>query len=420
MILHPMVEDGKEAVGSMGDDTPLAVLSRQLSRLHHYFRQNFSQVTNPPIDSLRERSVMTPADPARQPRQHPRRGPEQSEMLSLQLAHRAPTPSSRRCASTWATPPREIDCTFDAERRAAMPCARPSSASASEAEDAVRARLPAHRADRRQRQTPTARAHADDPGDRRACIPTWCASRCAPSPRSTCARRECLDVHYFAVLIGVGATTVNAYLAQETIADRHAPRPVRRARRSEQCLRQLQEGARRGPAEGHVQDGHLGDLRPIAAAATSRRSACRARWSRSSSPACRRASPASACAACRRRSPSSMPRAFDEDVVALPIGGFYKTRRGGDRPHLRGQPHPHAAGRGRPPSPTPTYKQYSEAVRRLPPINLRDLLDFQPTARPMPLDEVESITEIRKRFVTPGISLGALGAGGARDAERSP
>ena len=42
------------------------------------------------------------------------------------------------------------------------------------------------------------------------------ARACAPSPRSTCARRECLDPHYFAVLIGVGATTVNAYLAEET------------------------------------------------------------------------------------------------------------------------------------------------------------------------------------------------------------
>ena len=39
--------------------------------------------------------------------------------------------------------------------------------------------------------------------------------------------RECIDVHTFAVLIGVGATTVNAYLAQESIADRHAARPVR-------------------------------------------------------------------------------------------------------------------------------------------------------------------------------------------------
>ena len=59
LILHPMVEDGKEAVGSMGDDTPLAVLSDQYRGLHHFFRQNFSQVTNPPIDSLRERRVMS-------------------------------------------------------------------------------------------------------------------------------------------------------------------------------------------------------------------------------------------------------------------------------------------------------------------------------------------------------------------------
>ena len=50
LLLHPMVEDGKEAVGSMGDDTPMAVLSDKYRGLHHFFRQNFSQVTNPPID----------------------------------------------------------------------------------------------------------------------------------------------------------------------------------------------------------------------------------------------------------------------------------------------------------------------------------------------------------------------------------
>ena len=49
-----MAEDAKEAIGSMGDDTPLAVLSDKYRPLYHFFRQNFSQVTNPPIDSLRE------------------------------------------------------------------------------------------------------------------------------------------------------------------------------------------------------------------------------------------------------------------------------------------------------------------------------------------------------------------------------
>ena len=59
LILHPMVEDGKEPIGSMGDDTPLAVLSDKYRPLSHYFRQNFSQVTNPPIDPLREERVMS-------------------------------------------------------------------------------------------------------------------------------------------------------------------------------------------------------------------------------------------------------------------------------------------------------------------------------------------------------------------------
>ena len=58
-ILHPMVDDAQEPVGSMGDDTPIAVLSDRYRGLQHYFRQNFSQVTNPPIDSLRETRVMT-------------------------------------------------------------------------------------------------------------------------------------------------------------------------------------------------------------------------------------------------------------------------------------------------------------------------------------------------------------------------
>ncbi len=59
MILAPMVEDAKEAIGSMGDDTPLAVISQKPRQVSHFFRQNFSQVTNPPIDSLRERHVMS-------------------------------------------------------------------------------------------------------------------------------------------------------------------------------------------------------------------------------------------------------------------------------------------------------------------------------------------------------------------------
>ncbi|WP_189518389.1 glutamate synthase large subunit [Kushneria pakistanensis] len=58
-VLRPLAETGQEAVGSMGDDTPMAVLSRQPRLLTDFFRQKFAQVTNPPIDPLREAIVMS-------------------------------------------------------------------------------------------------------------------------------------------------------------------------------------------------------------------------------------------------------------------------------------------------------------------------------------------------------------------------
>ena len=58
-IIRPAAENGQEAVGSMGDDTPMAVLSRQIRHMADFFRQQFAQVTNPPIDPLREAIVMS-------------------------------------------------------------------------------------------------------------------------------------------------------------------------------------------------------------------------------------------------------------------------------------------------------------------------------------------------------------------------
>jgi glutamate synthase domain-containing protein 2/glutamate synthase domain-containing protein 1/glutamate synthase domain-containing protein 3 len=58
MILKPMAMDGKDAVWSMGDDTPLAPLARSPRPVYAYFRQRFAQVTNPPTDSIREARVV--------------------------------------------------------------------------------------------------------------------------------------------------------------------------------------------------------------------------------------------------------------------------------------------------------------------------------------------------------------------------
>ena len=58
-VILPLANLALEATGSMGDDTPMPVLSKQSRSLYDYFRQQFAQVTNPPIDSLRETSVMS-------------------------------------------------------------------------------------------------------------------------------------------------------------------------------------------------------------------------------------------------------------------------------------------------------------------------------------------------------------------------
>ena len=58
-VLRPMAEKGAEAIGSMGNDTPLAMLSHRAKPFYHYFRQLFAQVTNPPIDPIREQLVMS-------------------------------------------------------------------------------------------------------------------------------------------------------------------------------------------------------------------------------------------------------------------------------------------------------------------------------------------------------------------------
>ncbi len=59
LLMAPMATTGQEAVGSMGTDTPISALSDKSKLLYTYFKQNFAQVTNPPIDPIREELVMS-------------------------------------------------------------------------------------------------------------------------------------------------------------------------------------------------------------------------------------------------------------------------------------------------------------------------------------------------------------------------
>jgi glutamate synthase (NADPH/NADH) large chain len=92
----------------------------------------------------------------------------------------------------------------------------------------------------------------------------------------------------------------------------------------------------------------------------------------------------------------------------LPVGGIYKMRKSGET-HAFDAPLIHTLQTAVATNSYTTYRRYADGVRRVPPVALRDLLDFRTESRtPIPIDEVESITEIRKRLVAPGISLGAL------------
>ena len=216
IILHPMVEDGKEPTGSMGDDTPLAVLSERYRGLHHFFRQFFSQVTNPPIDSLRENRVMSLKTRLGNLGNVLAQSSSQTEIVLFESPVLSNRDFHRLCAHVGEGAV-EIDCTFAV---ASETLRRALNRVRDEAEDAVR----------------QGRAHIilsdSNVGPERAPVPMILAAGGVHSHLVREGLRtftslhvrsgECFDVHNFAVLIGVGATTVNPYLAEETIADRCA------------------------------------------------------------------------------------------------------------------------------------------------------------------------------------------------------
>ncbi len=87
-----MGETGEEAIGSMGDDAPLAVLSKKPRLLYTYFKQLFAQVTNPPIDPIREKLVMSVEVLAGAHRNWLEETPEHARLLRLQ----SPDPDQSR------------------------------------------------------------------------------------------------------------------------------------------------------------------------------------------------------------------------------------------------------------------------------------------------------------------------------------
>jgi len=402
LILHPMVEDAAEAIGSMGDDTPVAVLSDKYRGLHHYFRQAFSQVTNPPIDSLRESRVMS---------LRTRLGnlgnvlDEDSSQLDL-LQLESPVLSNAEFAAMRAhmgARARVVDCTFpigDGETglRAALERIR------NEAEDGVRAGC-------------THVILTDEALDEtRAAIPMILATGGVHTHLVKHSLRtftslnvrsaECLDVHYFAVLIGVGATTVNAYLAQEGIAERFrrglfgnlslADAVARYCKAVDKGL--LKVMSKMGISivasyRGGLNFEAIGLSRALVAEFFPRMQ------SRISGIGL---------SGIARKVLDLHTAAWGGEAGVLPIGGIYKLRRKGET-HAFDNTAVHLLQEAVAQDSFTMFRKYTEMVRKQPPVALRDLLDFRTEGvTPISVDDVESVTEIRKHLIAPGISLGAL------------
>ncbi len=406
LILHPMVEDGKEAVGSMGDDTPLAVLSEQYRPLSHYFRQNFSQVTNPPIDPLREERVMSLKTRFRNLGNVLSQDEKQADVFVLE----SPVISTgmyERMKDHLEGRFYEIDCVFevrDGKPKDATALTRALERIKNDAEDAVRQGynhliLTDERTSAELAAIPMILATG--------AVHSHLVRRGLRTYTSINVRAaECFDTHYFAVLIGVGATTINAYLAQECIADRHA--------------RGLFGKLALGPCVKRYLDAvNAGLLKIMSKMGISVLSSYRGAYnfeavglSRSMVAEIFPGMPSRisgiGLSGIAKRLARLHARAYDEDVIALPMGGFYKARAGGET-HAHSAQLIHLLQTAVTTDSYSLFRKYSQSVWALPPVSLRHLMNIRKGANPIPLEEVESITEIRKRFVTPGMSLGALG-----------
>ncbi|HRK70067.1 MAG TPA: glutamate synthase large subunit [Micropepsaceae bacterium] len=405
LILQPMAEEAKEAVGSMGDDTPLAVLSDKYRPLSHYFRQNFSQVTNPPIDSLREARVMSLRTRFRNLGNVLAQDESQTEVFTLE----GPVISTGmydRMKQHLEGRFYEIDCVFDLEAPGkADPNAMRDALNRirADAEDAVRSGF-THLILTDERIGP---AKAGLPmilatgGVHAHLVAKGLRTFTSINVRSA----ECMDTHYFACLIGVGATTVNAYLAQEAIADRQE-----RGLFGEKPL---------GPCvKSYLDAAHAGLLKIISkmgiSVISSYRGGCNFEavgLSRAMVaeffPGMQSRISGLGLQGLQEKIVRQHARAFAEDVVTLPVGGLYRQRHNGET-HAHSAELIHLLQQAVATDSYSTYKRYARAIAATRPVSLRHLMDFRGAGASVPIEEVESITEIRKRFITPGMSLGAL------------
>jgi glutamate synthase (NADPH) large chain len=387
----------QEAVGSMGDDTPMAVLSQKVRSPFDYFRQQFAQVTNPPIDSLRERIVMSLQTNIGRESNLFDIGPEHAQHVIIN----SPVLSQMKLRQLlskdmYADSHQFIDLNID--ETLSLPEAL--DAVCSEAEQAVRSgklilmlsdrylvpgKLPVHAL----LATGAVHHHLVRLGLR-------CAANIVVE--TGVAR----DPHHFACLIGYGATAVYPYLVYQSLHD-----IGRRGNfdRQQQLGRSYRRGIRKGlfkimskmgiSSISSYRGAQLFEIVGLHEEVVDRCFAgTTSRIQGSGFDDLHDDQMLLAQAAWEPRTPVTQGgllkyvhggeyHCFNPDVVAT----LQSAVRTGD--FVR-------------------YEEYAKLVNDRPVATLRDLLSIRPAGKPVPLDEVEPVEDILKRFDSAGMSLGAL------------
>tara|TARA_Y100000590_G_scaffold10278_1_gene12693 strand:- start:4501 stop:9000 length:4500 start_codon:yes stop_codon:yes gene_type:complete len=401
LILHPMVEDAKEAVGSMGDDTPISVLSERYRPLSHFFRQNFSQVTNPPIDSLRENEVMSLKT----------RFGNLGNILDFENLTKdniyvldSPILSNSQFEKFFEFFKKNckiLDCTFNVEENLKSRLDR----LCSEAEIAVR------------------EGYKDlilsdkKVNEKKIPVPMIMAIGAINSRLVKLGIRgfasinvqtaEAFDTHSCAVLIGVGATTINPYVAFDSIYQRYEKNLFGKLS-FEECIHRYIDS---------LDNGLLKIMSKMGISVLSAyRGGCNFEAVGISRAVIADYFPGMVSRisgiginGIEKKIKALHKKAYQKNVSILPIGGIYKYRKNGELHQYQGELI-HLLQYAVSINSYDNYKKYTQGIYDLPPINLRDLLDFKKLKKPINIEEVEPVSDLRKRFGSGSMSHGALSA----------
>ncbi len=400
-IIRVLAEDESEAVGSMGDDTPMPVLSHKIRSLYDYFRQQFAQVTNPPIDPLRESIVMSLSTQI---------GPECNVFVPLpeharQIVLSSPVLSQRKLRQILASEDvveanEFVDLQYEPSEGLKAAILR----ICDQAEAAIRdGKLVLLLSDRylQQGKLPIHALLATGAVHHRL-VETGLRCKCNMLVETGTVR----DAHHFAALIGYGATAVYPYMAYQTLYEMMRKGQVKLG---SQERRELGRSYRRGVRKGLYKIMSKMGISTIA----SYRGAQLFEIVGLSSEVVE---------LCFRHTTSRIEGADFEDLegdtnylamrawnprVGVEQGGIYKYVHGGEY-HMYNPDVVGALQAAVVSGDYELYKLYAQLVNGRPVSALRDLLALKSSKPPIPIEEVEPLEAVLSRFDGAGMSLGAL------------